>query len=160
MISINKPMKRILVPTDFSQLSNQALPIAEQMVAGSDVELHLLHAYRPEIAYAPSGGVALTSPTGMSATATNRQQMVDRLQQVPVSLEVSTKQVKRSVIDGSPATSIVDYAEVNGIDLIVMTTHGNTGLTRFLMGSVAETVVRTARCPVLTLSDQSSENAT
>ncbi len=52
---------------------------------------------------------------------------------------------------GSPATAIVHLAETEGVDMIVMPTHGRTGLLRLLMGSVAEEVVRKAKCPVLTV---------
>ena len=60
--------------------------------------------------------------------------------------------VLSAVESGSPAAQIVRYAERNGVDLIVLGTHGRTGVTRALLGSVAERVVRTAPCPVLTVS--------
>jgi universal stress protein A len=59
--------------------------------------------------------------------------------------------VIRAVVDGSPKVEIIQYARKQNIDLIVLSTHGRTGLTHVLVGSVAETVVRTAPCPVLTV---------
>jgi nucleotide-binding universal stress UspA family protein len=60
---------------------------------------------------------------------------------------------------GDPATEIVKYADENAVDMIVLTTHGRTGLSRLLMGSVAEHVVRKAHCPVLTLRGNSAKRA-
>ena len=60
---------------------------------------------------------------------------------------------------GSPATSIVQLAEREGVDMIVMPTHGRTGLVRLLMGSVAEEVVRKAKCPVLTVKAAAERTA-
>ena len=56
------------------------------------------------------------------------------------------------VIEGAPADSIIDYAAKNGIDLIVMSTHGRSGITRFALGSVTDKVVRTASAPVMVVS--------
>jgi nucleotide-binding universal stress UspA family protein len=63
----------------------------------------------------------------------------------------TTVSYEHRLIVGSPATAIVFLAEKENVDMIVMPTHGRTGLSRLLMGSVAEEVVRKAKCPVLTV---------
>ena len=63
------------------------------------------------------------------------------------------------LVTGDPASSIVNLAEMEGADLIVMGTHGRTGFSRLLMGSVAELVVRRAKCPVLTFKQPAHEPA-
>lgn len=80
---------------------------------------------------------------------TNRQELRKALAQVvPTDPNVP---YEHKLLIGDPATSIVDLAESEGVDFIVLGSHGRTGLTRLLMGSVAEAVVRRAKCPVLTV---------
>jgi nucleotide-binding universal stress UspA family protein len=87
---------------------------------------------------------------------TNRQELRKTLAQiVPTDPNVP---YEHKLLVGDPATSIVDLAESEGVDLIVLGSHGRTGLTRLLMGSVAEAVVRKAKCPVLTVKQPEKTN--
>lgn len=140
--------QRILVPLDFSKTSEQALPVARQM-AGPETEIHLLHVNQPMMVYARAGG---TVPPASPQSGPTTEQRLSKLQDVSTRLDIPPGKVINEVIEGvATAPNIVDYAKEHDIDLIVMTTHGTTGVMRLLMGSVAEHVVRKAECPVLTL---------
>jgi nucleotide-binding universal stress UspA family protein len=133
---------RILFPVDFSAGAKQALELAVSLARDLQGELVLLHVEEPPLAY--GGGemyYGLIEP--------NREHLVKMLDEVVVSDPKLA--VQRHVVMGSPASGIVSFAEQYDIDYIVMPTHGRTGLSRLLMGSVAEEVVRKAPCPVLTV---------
>lgn len=158
MIDFNEQLRNILVPLDFSDRSAQAVKVAERIAVGAaDVKVHLLHVKQPTMAYAHAGG---TVPPATSAPALpTLAELKSDLEKVGPAEKLDADQIKRVVEEGTPASKIIGYAQENGIDLIVMTTHGYTGLTRLLMGSVAEKVVRKAGCPVLTLSDHGSDES-
>lgn len=141
---------RILVPTDFSAPSNAALEAAKTMAARFGASLHLIHvledpfvtaAYAPEIYAAPPAGIKEQWQQGAETLL--------ETQLTPA--EHATFRSTVLALFGTPAKAIVEYAAANGIDLIVMGTHGRGGVAHLLMGSVAERVVRTAPCPVLTV---------
>jgi nucleotide-binding universal stress UspA family protein len=143
---------RILVPTDFSAPSNGALALARTLATTFGASLHLVHvlddpfvtaAFAPD-AYAPP-------PAGLRESwLRGAEALLD--QQMPPE-EQAQFHTTRAVVFGQPARAIVDYATEHGIDLIVMGTHGRGGMAHLLVGSVAERVVRTALCPVLTVRE-------
>jgi nucleotide-binding universal stress UspA family protein len=141
MVSI----KKILYPTDFSSYSNQAYFHAIALAETYDARLTILHVYTPRvaaIAVAPDG-----IPPVVSETADDRARWQGQLEQIrPLNSDVSADHV---MLEGDPAEEIIDYANNANIDLIVMGTHGRTGLERLLLGSVAEKVLRGAQCSVL-----------
>ncbi len=105
--------------------------------------LHVVN--RPVLAYP---GV-MTPPPPPPASPEEHQALRERLQQIkPRTPDIP---VEHLLAEGSPATAILQIAQERQCDLIVMGTHGRTGLTRVVMGSVAEQVVRNATCPVLTV---------
>jgi nucleotide-binding universal stress UspA family protein len=140
---------RILVPTDFSAPSNAALALAKKMAAMSGASLHLLHVVEDPCA----------SPAEIYAPPPT--ELRDRWLEGARSLlstqltagEQASLRSTQSVMFGAPARTIVDHAKANGVDLIVMGTHGRGFAEHVLMGSVAERVVRLAVCPVLTVKD-------
>jgi universal stress protein A len=142
---------RILVPTDFSEYSDAALDYARSLADTFGASLHLLHVFEdPYVtAGAFSGETYLALPGDLreTMTADAKKQLAARLP----GTEASTRQATSEVLMGGAARTIVDYAAAEQIDLIVMGTHGRTGLLHLLIGSVAERVVRTAPCPVLTV---------
>lgn len=141
-------LQRILLPTDFSNCSAAATKYACELVTRFDAELHLLHTLESHLASAPDFGMGLALPRSVTeSTAAAKKSLADVLD--PKWLP--NRKVIYAVAEGSPKTEIVRYAEKEGIDLIVLATHGRTGLSHMLMGSVAESVVRTAPCPVLTV---------
>lgn len=131
--------KTILFPTDFSTLSDAALIHATSLARDSGAKLVILHVEEPPAAY--GGGemyYGLPEP--------NTEALAEMLEKiVPDAIPFEHRMVA-----GDPATEIVRVAEEEHADVIVMGTHGRTGLRRLLMGSVAEAVVRRAECPVMT----------
>jgi len=141
-------LQKILLPTDFSEYSAAATQYACELAIRFHAELHLLHALEIESASAPSFvmGLALPSYTQESQVAVEKA-----MTQVLDSHWPAERRVVRAIVEGSPKVEIIQYARQHDIDLIVLATHGRTGLSHVLMGSVAEVVVRTAPCPVLTV---------
>ena len=143
---------RILVPTDFSAPSHAALALATRMAAASGASLHLLHVLEdPFTAAAYATDVYAAPPAGVTESWLKGAQGLLDTQLTP-NEQVSFRSTQE-VRSGSPARDIVHYAVANDIDLIVMGTHGSGGVHHLLMGSVAERVVRSASCPVLTVRD-------
>lgn len=134
---------RILLPTDGSQGNSRAVEQAMELAAQSDAQLHVLFVVE-DIPYAPEmmdGQVeARLREIGEEAISDIRQRADDA--------DVAVETV---IEDGTPHQSILEYAEEAGMDLIVMGTHGRSGLDRYLLGSVTERVVRGADTPVLTV---------
>jgi nucleotide-binding universal stress UspA family protein len=122
-------IRRILYPTDFSSYSNQAYFHAVALAENHGAQLTILYVYNE------AGGDA------------DRRFWQEQLEQIhPVDPGIIVRHV---FLQGDPATEIVHYARDSASDLIVMGTHGRTGLERLLMGSVAEKVMRDAPCSVL-----------
>jgi universal stress protein A len=143
-------VKRILVPTDFSTPSNLAVNYAIEMAYRFGATVHLLHAVE---------SAALTTyPDGFFAepVALRQQRREDaerQLTDAAARCQAARVRVTLRVVDGPPAASIIDEATMIGADLIVMGTQGRRGVAHLLLGSVAERVVRSAPCAVLTVRD-------
>lgn len=136
------PIHTILCPIDFSEHSGYALPLVAALTRDYHARLVLLHVvHAPVVAYGE--GLIPDDPEELRAEARAR---LDSLQ-VPCADLVA----ERRLAEGDPAEEIVRAAAEISADLIVMSTHGRTGLGRVLMGSVAEHVARRATCPVLTV---------
>jgi nucleotide-binding universal stress UspA family protein len=143
-------IKKILCPVDFSDLSLQALRTAVEMASRFQAELHLLHVFEGYDAMSLNPEVALTPmPEWLTKL---REVCHERLDQLPSrELAALCPSVVRAHREGPAIHEILNYAAQQKIDLIVLATHGRTGLKHLLMGSVAENVVRSATCPVLTI---------
>lgn len=147
---MNIPYQKILVTLDGSDCAKHALPHAELLAKQTGAELILLR-----ITPLPNPEAALIagSPLDWSNRDAYVQRLVDDatvvLQELAGSLRFQHIKATPVVDVGEAAEKIVDYAERNAIDLIVMSTHGRTGLRRWLMGSVANKVSSVAPCPVL-----------
>jgi nucleotide-binding universal stress UspA family protein len=140
---------RILVPMDFSPPSDAALEYARSVAARYGASLHLLHVAEDPYRAFYTAEVYVPEIEGLreEILTDTAQRLKERVRPSDVTEFHATVE---SVI-GSPAGSIVEYAAGRDIDLIVMGTHGRGGMAHLLMGSVAERVVRTAPCPVLTV---------
>lgn len=138
-------LNRILVPIDFSDFSDAALLYAVEMARAFDAELHLLNVMpNPALAY-PEGYAFVAPDEGLEET------VLRELRKKPAVPESESLTVQHAVRVGTAFVEIVKYAEEHDVDLIVLGTHGRTGVTHMVMGSVAEKVVRKAGCPVLTV---------
>jgi nucleotide-binding universal stress UspA family protein len=133
---------KILYPTDFSTMGQAALDMATSLARDRGAKLLIVHVEEPPMAY---GGGELY----YGIEEPDRKELQRMLSEV-VPIDASVGYEHRLLL-GSPASAIVHLAEKEGVDMIVMPTHGRTGLSRLLMGSVAEEVVRKAKCPVLTV---------
>lgn len=143
--------RRIVCPTDFSPTAQHALDHAATMARSFGAELVILHVV-PELNYPIRGlGMAQAFPHLREELHTRAK---EHLQEVQAALG---KDLKSSIDlrDGVPHDAILDCAKEKQADLIVMGTHGHTGLKHALLGSSAERVVRTAHCPVLTVRNPS-----
>jgi len=138
--------ERILVPLDGSKLAEQAIPYATELCKGSTQVTLFQVVHLPLPLAAPD--VAMTVP--MPDLDELKQEALDYLERLAAPLRAEGVRVQVAVVErDAVAQAIVEYAEENEINLIAMTTHGRSGLSRLLFGSVAEEVVRHAPCPVL-----------
>jgi universal stress protein A len=134
-------IKTILHPTDFSEASQAAFHLACSLARDHGSRLILLHVVMPPtVAY--TEGVMLTTSDEI------KEQLWDKLDEIVPDTELV---VERHMMEGAPAEEIMRLAEETNTDLIVMGCHGRRGISRLLMGSVAEEVVRKGGCPVLTV---------
>lgn len=141
-------MKRILVPLDGSLLSESILPVAEEWAKEEGAEVILLRAVLAH-------HLPLADPTEAEVRVVKEGEAY--LKEVAERLERrGLKGVRWVLWYDEPATAITEAAKRDGVDLIAMATHGRNGLSRLLLGSVAEAVERTARVPVLLLRGQSA----
>ncbi|MEQ1903377.1 MAG: universal stress protein [Pirellulaceae bacterium] len=131
--------KRILCPVDLSPSSDQAIRVASSIAKGDAAKLLFLHVAMPELPLSASSAI----PEVNHALAIEKEKF---LQIRPCDGGVDCEHL---FVRGEPVEVILDTVKKQDVDLIVMPTHGRTGLARLLMGSVAEKVVRLASCPVL-----------
>jgi universal stress protein A len=136
---------RILHPTDFSASSDAALRLAAALAKDHDAQILLLHVIEPPPV--GSSGAVPAPPPGLPPSRAEVQQHLAQLAATLPELRTECRVIE----EVSAADAILDVARETGCDVIVMGTHGRSGLARLLMGSVAEQVVRRATCPVLTV---------
>lgn len=149
-------IKEILVATDFGAAADNALRYGEALAREFGARLHVLHAV-PNV-YATSmdgyGYVALSPQVQDDLEVAARRQMRQRVSDEDLQeLRARTTVVTHS----SPAVAITEYAKHHAINLIILGTHGRGAIAHALLGNVAERVVRTAQCPVLTVRDPEHE---
>ena len=141
--------KNILFPIDFSECSEKVFPYALEMAQKFDAKLRLLFVAR-DISYLSTVDVAWellrNTVAEVARAGENRMEAFcdKQLSDFP--------NYESKVVTGDPAEEIVKFANEQGIDLIVMGTHGRKGLDRTLMGSVADHVIKNASAPVLTIN--------
>lgn len=155
------PYKKILLPLDGSEFAAQAIPHAEAIANSQGAELILFEVIEDplKILVSPPGmGAASgshTSVVGIGPTNPDNQVHADAMDQAKLALDelaTSLKHRKVNVVTdidtGDPAECIVDYATANDVDLIVINTHGRTGIRRWAYGSVTHKVLEAAPCSV------------
>lgn len=147
--------QNILVPTDFSPSSELAIEAVKILAAQNDAKVTLVHVHS-------AGGVLLGGQGALEPGHSLDQETEEKyhaaLKQIVATKLPNVEKAKTVVIVATSAwRGIVDYAKKEGVDMIVMTTHGRTGIEHVLIGSVAERVVRHAECPVLTLRSKLKE---
>lgn len=143
------PLERILWPTDFSEPSYRALKTADELAIHFSAELTLIHVI-PPLPLIPARDAPLGINTGsyLLEIETQAKQTLEKI----VAEKTSEDRKTRTLVGhGNPADEIVRAGKRVQADLIVIATHGLTGWRRFIFGSVAEKVIRTASCPVLSI---------
>lgn len=144
------PITQILVPVDFSDVSVQALEYAVDLSKGFGAEVAAVFVVEPMYYAAPPTAYGAATQIAMLL---DDQRKLGREQLAKLAAQVGKRGVKiRTILqEGTAYERIIDTGKRIKADLIIMGTHGRTGLTHLLMGSVTEKVVRSAICPVLTL---------
>jgi nucleotide-binding universal stress UspA family protein len=137
---------RILAPTDFSGYSTQAVLYARELAQTFAATLVLLHVVEP-----PAYPIEGLPPSELGGSLLGDLEQLAAKELAHVLMDEAEIKVGRRVVVGVPYREIINVAEAEKVDLIVMATHGRTGLSHLVMGSVAERVVRMAPCPVLTI---------
>jgi len=151
-------IKRIVVPVDFSETSLRALDYAVQLSRPLNARLTVVHVVEP--VYYPMAGDLDGLGLNLSAVYTEIERAARaRMTQLAAKLKARRIVVRTLLTHGTPHHVIVESAKKLKADLIIMSTHGRTGLSHALMGSVAERVVRLAGCPVLTVSGRTADTA-
>lgn len=136
--------RRILCPVDFSPSSDFALDFAASLARGSNAKLFIVHVERNPVPFGPGSPGTLPSPIALGYHA------------ISTIVPTGVDQFERQVLLGDPAIELCKYAEANDIDMVVVGSHGQTGLRRLLMGSVAAAIVRNATVPVVTVSSSAT----
>ena len=143
-----EPPRRVLVPVDFSEHSDRALRYGAALSERTGAELHALHAV-PEMSFPDAYFAEAAEIRALAKAAEDR--VPERLHRNVHEVLGEDAEVRTHIEAGAPARAVADYAEEANVDLVVLSSHGRTGLERMVMGSVAEGVVRSAPCPVLTI---------
>jgi nucleotide-binding universal stress UspA family protein len=141
-------IRSILLPTDFSECANYALSystfLARQFSA-SIICVHVIEPVVPTVGY-----TGLTEPLPLTDLSEQLEESAEReLPKIGACEECSGLEIEEVIVHGDAAAEIVRVARERQVDLIVISSHGRTGLGRILFGSTAESVVRHAPCPVL-----------
>jgi len=142
-------LKKILVPVDFSNCSKKALQYAIPFARQFGAELTLLHVLEPAVALPTADGLA----TVITESTADVQSGLDELRGA-VGGDIPASTLVRA---GSPHMEIIAAAAALDIDMIILSTHGRTGLSHVLLGGTAEKVVRRAGCPVLVVREHEHE---
>ncbi|NJD22015.1 MAG: universal stress protein [Melioribacter sp.] len=143
-------IKKILVPIDFSDYSKNALKYATQFAKQFNAKIYLIYVVEPMIYPADfsMGQVAIPS-TDIDL----HSRAEEELKKLSKDIVNGNSRVEILIKTGKPFVEIIEAASANDIDLIIIATHGHTGVEHLLFGSTAEKVVRKAPCPVLTLRE-------
>ena len=145
-------IRRILFPTDFSEYAEDAWSYGLNFAKEFRAEVHLLHIVTPPPRLTEAYAVNFDPEALVQALRAEASAALDKLTQGAKDLGLTCLTEIRVGVD---FREIIDYAQGHEIDLIVMATHGRTGLAHALLGSVTEKVVRKAPCPVLTIKHPS-----
>lgn len=143
-------IKKVLVPIDFSDYSKSALKYAVNFVKTFNAEIILVYVVEPVI-YPPDFSMGQIAMPSINTEWDDRAK--DELQKLAKSEIAEIAAVKTIIKTGKPFVEIIETAKEENVDLIIIATHGHSGVEHILFGSTAEKVVRKAPCPVLTLRE-------
>ena len=151
-------VRSILLPTDFSDCANFALPYAAGIARATGASLlavHVIETVVPAVGYS-----GMSEPLPIADISEQLEESAEReMPRVAACEECAGLNVEEMIVHGDAATEIVRVARERRVDLIVISSHGRTGLGRILFGSTAEAVVRHATCPVLVVKPPQEEES-
>ncbi len=150
-----REVQQVLFATDFSEYSHQARDFACQLAEKFGARLHVIHVVHNLAIEVPEFGMGLAFPGYLENLSEVKHELAAKAQ-VTLAKELTENfkedhNVLFAIQFGIPDVEIVKYANQNAIDLIVMGTHGRSGISHVLVGSVAERVIEKATCPVTTV---------
>jgi universal stress protein A len=151
------PFKKIICPTDFSEPSYEGVKAAHEMALHFSAELilvNVVHTLTYFPAPVPGGSQGFDVARYQEEAILHAKKSLSNVVKDMISENVSSREV---VVEGNAADKIVELAESENADAIIIATHGLTGWRRFIFGSVAEKVVRLSSCPVLTIPAPAEE---
>jgi nucleotide-binding universal stress UspA family protein len=140
-------IRTILCPVDFSKASDHALSYAHDLAKLLNANLHIVYVWQP-LLYAMGDGVIIPAGEFISQLLS---ELNDKLNRLTTQYQEQGIKVTSELVEGVPYEGIVNIAQKHPAELIVMGTHGRTGFTHFMVGSVTERVVRISPVPVLTV---------
>jgi nucleotide-binding universal stress UspA family protein len=151
-------IRSILVPIDFSECGNYALSYGAALARSFGASIICVHVIEP---MAPAVGYSgMSEPLPIADISDQLEDSAEReLPKIAESEECAGLEVEELIVHGEAASEIVRVAKDRQVDLIVVSSHGRTGLGRILFGSTAEAVVRHASCPVLVVKPPQDETA-
>jgi len=145
--------RRLLVPLDGSELSETVLPYATETAGRLDLDITLIHVRKPE-----KGEGSPLHESYVRYKATVAKKKVEEVwQRFGLDPAKKSLDVRGELVSGYPAEQIVRYAEENGVDLILMATHGRSGIKRWILGSVADKVLQSSTVPVWLINTETAE---
>lgn len=144
-------LNSILFPTDFSHYNDAALEYASTLAAESNAKLHIVHVHE-----ANDMGAALGETGFLYEEAWKKEDAISHEQLSKIVPTVASVKFEHHYLTGTPSATIAGFAEDNDIGLIVMASHGRSGISRLMLGSVAEGVMRKAPCPVVIVKQPGS----
>ena len=151
-------LKKILLPTDFSGCANYALPYAAAIARATDAQIVCVHVVEPVVPAVGYSGLA--DPMPLADISEQLEDSAERqLPKLAECDECAGLDVEEIIVHGDAAAEIVRVATEQEVDLIVISSHGRTGLGRMIFGSTAESVVRHAACPVLVVKPPPEEES-
>ena len=151
-----RQVRTVLLPTDFSGCANYAVSYAAAIARATDATIICVHVVEPIV---PAVGyTGLAEPLPIADINEQLEDSAEReLPKLAECEECAGLSIEEIIVHGDAAAEIVRVADERNVDLIVISSHGRTGLGRMLFGSTAEAVVRHARCPVLVVKPPINE---
>lgn len=147
--------KKILVPLDGSKLAECALPEVKKLVEGGLIgEVIILNVIETDLMGIPTTHTGIIDMKAINKDQSDKSQKY--LEKIRSELSWEGIKVKKESLEGTPAKTIVNYAEANDVDLIVIATHGYTGMKKMMFGSVALRVLHDSSVPVLLIRPESA----
>ena len=144
---------KIMVPLDGSELAECVIPHVEAIISGFKstkvVLVRVVDPVRLPVSVPAHGNFGFTEKDRQHLETNRKKAATDYLEKMADNLDIPGSVFSYAVLEGNPANMLADYATNNAVDLIVLASHGRTGVSRWLIGSVAERVVRTSCVPVM-----------